>query len=130
MIEFNYFYLKEVLPFPRFHVYLTLVNVVNVGKIWKRTPETTRGSGAAPHHWFLRKNWQMSPFMDKINLVLKLDEKSRDHEVIIGESDNSQSPISKEFKRKIFSSRIIRERPLPCCWTISDFIYTGDEEKM
>ena len=81
---------------------LALMNVVNVGKIWKRTPETTGGSGAASHHWFLRKNWQMSPFMDKINLFLKLDEKSRDHEVIIGESDNSESPISKEFKRKSF----------------------------
>ena len=33
-----------------------------------------------------------------------MDEKSRDHEVIIGESDNSESPISKEFKRKIFYS--------------------------
>ena len=47
----------------------------------------------------------MSPFMDKINLFLKLDEKSRDHEVIIGESDNSESPISTEFKRKIFYSQ-------------------------
>ena len=47
----------------------------------------------------------MSPFMDKINLFLKLDEKSRDHEVIIGESDNSESPISTEFKGKIFYSQ-------------------------
>ena len=93
------------MPFPGLHVYLALMNVVDVGKIWKRTPETTGGSRAAPHHWFLRKNWQMSPFMDKINLFLKLDEKSRDHEVIIGESDNSESPISTEFKRKIFYSQ-------------------------
>ena len=55
LTEFCYLYLKKVLPLPRFHVYLTLVNVVNVGKIWKRTPEPTGGSRAAPHHWFLRK---------------------------------------------------------------------------
>ena len=93
------------MSFPRFHVDLALVNVVNVGKVWKRTPETTRGSGAAPHHWFLRKNWQMSPFMDKINLFRKLDEKSRDHEVIIGESDNSPLNIKRILKEHFLIPR-------------------------
>ena len=96
------------MPFPGLHVYLALMNVVDVGKIWKRTPETTGGSRAAPHHWFLRKNWQMSPFMEKINLFLKLEEKSRDHEVIIGESDNSESLQSrKNSKGKSFILNIM-----------------------
>ena len=80
-------------------MYLTLVNV---GKVGERTPESPGRSRAASHHWFLRINWQMSPFMDKINLFRKLDEKSRDHEVIIGESDNS---LAGEIKR------IIKEKP-------------------
>ena len=61
-----------------------------------------------------------------------MDEKSRDHEVIIGESDNSESPISKEFKRKIFFYTILytnRNTSDYCCWLLVT-LYTGDEEKM
>ena len=65
-----------------------------------------------------------------------MDEKSRDHEVIIGEPDNSESPISKEFKRKIFYS----EHPENYKWRptlgaslavgLLGTLYAGDEEKM